>query len=68
MHSRINPRNVPELRAVRYDGMNALQTGGAIGWLKKVASGDVTADLPVIIPEQGVSIRYGSVTKNTNTY
>jgi hypothetical protein len=45
-----------------------LQTGGAIGWLKKVASGDVTAELPVIIPEQGVSIRYGSVTKNTNTY
>jgi hypothetical protein len=68
LHSRINPRNVPELRAVRYDGMNALQTGGAIGWLKKVASGDITADLPVIIPEQGVSIRYGSVTKNTNTY
>lgn len=68
LHSRINPRNVPELRAVRYDGMNALQTGGAIGWLKKIASGDITADLPVIIPEQGVSIRYGSVTKNTNTY
>lgn len=68
LHSRINPRNVPELRYVRYDGGNALQTGGAIGWLKKVASGDVTANIPVIIPEQGVSIRYGSNTKNTNTY
>jgi hypothetical protein len=68
LHSRINPRNIPELRYVRYDGGNALQTGGAIGWLKKVSSGDVTAELPVIIPEQGVSIRYGSVTKNTNTY
>jgi len=68
LHSRINPRNVPELRAIRYDGMNALQTGGAIGWLKKVASGDITADLPVIVPVQGNSIRYGSVTKNTNNY
>lgn len=68
LHCRINPRNVPDIRAVRYDGMNALQTGGAIGWLKKVASGDVTADLPAILPVQGNSIRYGSVTKNTNTY
>lgn len=68
LHSRINPRNVPELRSIRYDGANALQTGGAIGWLKKVASGDVNADLPVIIPAQGNSIRYGSVTKNINTY
>ena len=68
LHCRINPRNVPEVRAIRYDGMNALQTGGAIGWLKKVASGDVTAELPVILPVQGNSIRYGSVTKNTNTY
>jgi hypothetical protein len=68
LHCRINPRNVPEMRAIRYDGANALQTGGAIGWLKKVASGDVTAELPVIVPVQGSSIRYGSVQKNINNY
>lgn len=68
LHCRINPRNVPEFRAIRYDGMNALQTGGAVGWLKKVASGDITAELPVIVPVQGNSIRCGGVTKNTNTY
>lgn len=68
LHSRINPRNIPEVRMIRYDGNNALQTGGAIGWLKRVASGDITADLQQILPEQGLSIRYGSNTKNINTY
>lgn len=68
LHSRINPRNIPELRMIRYDGNNALQTGGAIGWLKKVASGDITADLPQILPSQGVSIVYGSITKSTNNW
>lgn len=68
LHARINPRNTPELRAIRYDGNNALQTGGAIGWLKKVADGMITADLPQIYALQGNRIRYGSVTKNTNNY
>ena len=68
LHARINPRNVPELRNIRYDGNNATQNGGAIGWLKRVASGDVTADLPSILPEQGLSIRWGSNAKNTNVY
>jgi hypothetical protein len=68
LHARINPRNTPELRYVRYDGNNALQTGGAIGWLKKVASGDITADLPVIYALQGNRIRYGSIQKNINNY
>lgn len=68
LHSRINPRNIPEVRMIRYDGANAFQSGGAIGWLKKVASGDVTAALPSITPQQGVSIRWGSNTKNTNNY
>jgi hypothetical protein len=68
LHSRINPRNIPELRAIRYDGANSFQSGGVIGWLKKVGSDDVTADLPKIIPQQGISIRWGSNTRNTNTY
>jgi len=60
LHSRINPRNVPDLRKERYDGNNATQNGGAIAWLKRCASGDLTADLPSILPQQGVSIRWGN--------
>jgi hypothetical protein len=60
LHSRINPRNIPDLRKERYDGNNATQNGGAIAWLKRVASGDLTADLPSILPQQGVSIRWGN--------
>jgi len=70
LHSRINPRNIPDLRKERYDGNNATQNGGAIAWLKRVASGDITADLPQILPEQGLSIRWGnsngSTTKTSN--
>jgi hypothetical protein len=69
IHSRINPRNIPDLRKERYDGNNPTQNGGAIAWLKRVASGDITADLPQIVSEQGMSIRYGSaVPKQSNTY
>lgn len=65
LHSRINPRNVPDLRKERYDGNGPNQTGGAVGWMKKVASGDVTADLPNITPQQGMSIRYGNANDAT---
>jgi hypothetical protein len=65
LHSRINPRNIPDLRKERYDGNNATQNGGAIAWLKRVASGDLTADLPSILPQQGVSIRWGNSDGNT---
>ena len=66
LHSRINPRNIPELRMVRYDGNSQNQTGGAIGWLRRVASGDVNADIPNIQPQQGMSIRWGSA-NDSNT-
>lgn len=68
IHARINPRNIPELRMVRYDGNNASQNGGAIAWLKRVADGIITADLPSLIPTQGLSIQWGSNTKNNNDY
>lgn len=72
LHSRINPRNIPDLRKERYNGNDPMDRGGAIGWLKKVASGDLTADLPQIDPQQGVSIRWGNAngitTRNSNTY
>jgi phage gp36-like protein len=60
LHSRINPRNIPQLRGLRYEE--------AIKWLNMVASGTVTADLREINPEQGVSIRWGSSTRNENKY
>lgn len=66
LHSRINPRNVPDLRKERYDGNNPQQNGGAVAWLKRCASGDVTADLPNIIPQQGMSIRYNTIDSVTN--
>ncbi len=70
LHSRINPRNIPDLRKERYDGNNATQNGGAIAWLKRCASGDLTADLPQILPQQGMSIRWGNsdgtTTKSSN--
>jgi len=69
LHSRINPRNIPDLRKERYDGNNPQQNGGAIAWLKRCASGDVTADLPNILPNQGNSIRFNTITSfTTNTY
>lgn len=72
LHSRINPRNIPDLRKERYDGNHEYQIGGAIGWLKKVASGDINADLPEISPEQGTSIRWGNAdgttTRSSNLY
>lgn len=68
VHSRINPRNIPDLRKDRYDGNRESQTLGAIGWLKQVAAGKINADLPNIVPEQGLAMRYGtSSTYDKNT-
>lgn len=47
IHSRISPRNIPDLRRLRYDGDDPAQRGGAIGWLKSVQKGTITPNLPV---------------------
>ena len=60
LHSRIAPRNIPELRVKRYDS--------AIDWLKMCAEGNITPNLPLIKPKQGNRIRYGSQVRNINTY
>lgn len=60
LHSRITPRNVPQLRIDRYSA--------AIDWLKMCARGEVTPNLPVIQPKQGRRIRYGGAVRNINTY
>lgn len=72
LHSRINPRNIPDLRKERYDGNSPAQVGGAIGWLKQIVNGDFNVDLPQILPVTGLSIRYGNAdgsdTFSSNTY
>ena len=72
LYKRINPRFIPDLRKEAYDGNNALQTGGAIGWLKRVSKGEINADLPKIAPAQGNTIRYGNgdgtTTRISNQY
>lgn len=60
LHSRIAPRNIPELRQTRYSN--------AINWLLMCAKGDVTAKLTPIDPAQGRRIRYGGNKKNINQY
>ena len=60
LHSRIAPRNIPDLRVQRYEN--------AIDWLKMCATGQLTPKLEVIDPKQGRRIRYGGNTKNVNQY
>lgn len=60
VHSRIAPRNIPELRVKRYDD--------AIDWLKKCAKGEVTPAVPTKQPRQGGRVRWGGPIKNINSY
>lgn len=60
VHSRISPRNIPDLRVKRYDD--------ARNWLKMANRGDITAALPIIQPVTGMRIRYGGNVKQINSY
>jgi hypothetical protein len=62
IHSRIAPKNIPDLRVKRYDD--------AISWLKNCAKGDwITASIPLIQPKQGMRSRWGSrIPKQNNDY
>lgn len=40
LHTNISPRNIPELRGIRYEA--------AIDWLKMVAGGKINPDLPTL--------------------
>lgn len=59
IHSRIAPRNIPDLRVKRYDDARA--------WLQSANKGDITPNLPLLQPNKP-RIRWGSVTKLNNTY
>lgn len=60
IHSRIAPRNIPDLRVKRYDD--------AIKWLKMAGEGKITADLPVIQPKSGGRIRWGGNVRTQTGY
>ena len=60
LHSRIAPRNIPQLRIDRYHS--------AIDWLKMCGKGEVTPNLPLIQPKSGARIRFGGAIKNINSY
>jgi hypothetical protein len=60
MFMKVAPKNIQQTRKDQYEM--------AIDWLEKAGSGQVTADLPMIVPNQGSSIRWGSIAKNDNIY
>ena len=60
LHSRIAPRNIPELRVKRYEA--------AVDWFTMCAEGKITPALPLIQPKQGNRIRFGGNVKNINNY
>ena len=69
LHCRINPRNIPDLKAIRYDGASPEQKGGAIGWLKRCADGGVLLKIREKVPFVGSSIIWGSeYYRNNNQY
>ena len=60
LHRRIAPRDIPQHRIDAYDS--------AVCWLKMAGRGEITADLPLIVQDQGNRIRYGSNPRNINSY
>ncbi len=68
LHANISPENVPEIRQIRYDA--------ALDFLKRVAKGDISPDLPEIsnVPEGGdpdsdsVFLQMGSNQKYSEGY
>lgn len=60
IHSRIAPRNIPELRINRYKA--------ACNWLSDAAHGLITPNLPQNQPQVGSRIQWGSKTQIESTY
>lgn len=60
MFMKVAPKNIQQTRKDQYEM--------AIDWLEKAGAGTVTANLPLVVPEQGSSIRWGSIAKTDNLY
>ncbi|HXR84321.1 MAG TPA: hypothetical protein VN722_08435 [Hanamia sp.] len=79
LHCRIAPRNIPDLRIMRYMGNHEdRETRGqrvlyptycALGWLQAATIGDdITPELSIIQPSSGSRIRFGGNVKLINQY
>jgi len=79
LHSRIAPRNIPELRITNYKGIQEDRVidkdailrypiYSALGWLQSCIYGDIDPKLPLQQPTHGTRILWGSTTKAINTY
>ena len=68
LFARLNNYDMPVLRKELYDGNDPKQTGGAMGFLKQIARGDVQLDLPLIEERQtdqtGNIVMYGNATES----
>ncbi|RYD57463.1 MAG: DUF1320 domain-containing protein [Sphingobacteriales bacterium] len=60
LHSRLSPGNIPKIRLARYSQ--------AISWLKQVAAGELTIDLPRLPATEKGRIRFGGNIKQINSY
>jgi len=79
LHSRISPRNIPDLRITRYMGEpnDRIATKNkiiypmysALGWCQNTRTGDdITPSMPEIQPKSGQRILASSNAKNNNSY
>lgn len=50
LHASINPRQIPEIRFIRYEA--------AISWLKKVSKGEIMPNLPLLQEEKSNTFRW----------
>ena len=66
IHSKISPRNIPDVRRVRYDGTGNLKEGdSAIATLMQIQKGVITLDLPIIVPTVQNTEAISVVTQST---
>ncbi|MCK4909192.1 MAG: hypothetical protein KAS70_04780 [Planctomycetes bacterium] len=71
LHTRLNPRNIPAHRKIRYDGDGDIERAmSATKWLLMTQKGTITPDLTPILdeegeqPDSGQSIEYGSTPRD----
>lgn len=60
LHSRIAPRNIPQLRMDRY--------AAATAYLDMIITGTLTADIPLLQPKTDGRIRFGGDVRRENSY
>lgn len=71
LHTRLNPRNIPQHRKIRYDGDGDISNAmSAIKWLLMVQKGTVTPDLTPALDEDGEQLATGQsiIYGNSKTY